>query len=767
MIRKIIFPAIVLAVTLYVTAAHAQYDMSSATALPLSVISNGSMSTAHDYYWWQVTLPSDGKVQIETNSSVGLEIDLSIYNANGVSLTGNDIGSGVQERSHIDNAGAGTYYIRARRWTGEGTYTIASTFTATSQENDTEKNDTVEAALTLSPNGSDTGHLGYMYIGVLGSDADDWWKVTTTFDGSLTVTTLSDSTVDVDLTLYDQDMTTYLSGNDIGTGPNERTHHYSLSPGTYYIKAHRWTGYGSYTITSVFESTGLANDSETGNTALEAVEISPDGSDTGHLGFHLNGEVDNDDWWKVTTLFDGALVVTSLSDSTLDVDLALYDQNMETYLSGNEIGTGPNERTHHYYLAQGTYYIKAHRWTGYGSYTITSAFDPTDLDNDAETGNAVANAIETLPSSADTGHLGFYLNGETDTMDWWKLTIPSDGSLVVTTLSDSTLDVDLSIHDVDMATYLSGNDIGTGPNERTHHYFLTPGTYYIKALKWTGYGSYTIETIFEPAEYANDTEPNDEFETASTLVSGTTATGHLGYYSIEATDIDDYYKISVPAGWDSLYVYSVSDSTLDIDISLYNLGGSSIASSGAEGVHEILKHDVLSTGTYYVRLHRWTGYGSYAVVAGSSYMEPVVSEPLPEIGSITGTVAHSTEGHLLAGAMITLSPGDYVSVTNEAGEFEFIDIPAGEYTATVTMESFIPTVISISLEIGGELEYALSLVPVEVSVETELPLVFNVSPPYPNPFNPATVISFTIPERSAVHIVIYDMLGRVVQVLAR
>jgi hypothetical protein len=55
-------------------------------------------------------------------------------------------------------------------------------------------------------------------------------------------------------------------------------------------------------------------------------------------------------------------------------------------------------------------------------------------------------------------------------------------------------------------------------------------------------------------------------------------------------------------------------------------------------------------------------------------------------------------------------------------------------------------------------------------ISSEIPEKFSLSQNYPNPFNPSTKISFAIPsyvksEMSNVKIIIYDVLGREVQIL--
>jgi hypothetical protein len=55
-----------------------------------------------------------------------------------------------------------------------------------------------------------------------------------------------------------------------------------------------------------------------------------------------------------------------------------------------------------------------------------------------------------------------------------------------------------------------------------------------------------------------------------------------------------------------------------------------------------------------------------------------------------------------------------------------------------------------------------SVVVTDVMSQTALPHFFSLDQNYPNPFNPSTTIQYGLPSRSAVRIVIYDVLGRTV-----
>ncbi len=106
--------------------------------------------------------------------------------------------------------------------------------------------------------------------------------------------------------------------------------------------------------------------------------------------------------------------------------------------------------------------------------------------------------------------------------------------------------------------------------------------------------------------------------------------------------------------------------------------------------------------------------------------------------------------------LINTTPADY--------EFTFID-PANSTSLDMrTADSYIFNAAA------GFYQFAVQVTAGELKVDNptdDLPYGFQVSAAYPNPFNPTTSISYTLPEISKVTIEVYDISGRLVAELLK
>jgi hypothetical protein len=654
------------------------------------------------------------------------------------------------------------------------------------------------SAVSLSLNGSASGTMDHNH-------SNYWWKITTTVDGSLYINTLASSGLEIDNYIYDQNGITQLSRYDFGgSHPEDQTHFNNLTPGTYYIRSNNYYLLtGSYTITSTFTPTKFENDPEPNDSAAVAAILPLNESRTGHLRFYGNGKTDLVDWWKITTTVDGSLYINTLSDSTLEIDNYIFDQDGKTQIAKYDFGgTHPEDQSHVNNLAPGTYYIKTLGYNGYGSYTVTSTFTPTKFENDPEPNDSAAVAA-TLPlNGSRTGHLRFYRNGGTDSVDWWKIITTVDGSLYINTLSDSTLEIDNYIYDQDGKTQIASYDFGgSHPEDQTHFNNLAPGTYYIKTLGYNGYGSYTITSTSTLARFMADQEPNSNRETALSLYTGATRYGHLGYYSSGITDTADFYSFNVPSGWDSLFVRIVSDSLIDVDAIIYNSIGNEILHNGASGIHTVMAVSKPTAGKYFLNIYRSSGFGSYAFILSNTWQDSVkVEESSPsqlepptdfQVADIPNDQGHTLKLTWTLSASENSNSVDFYRIfRSRLGTFTN-PIPVSRF-ATLDSINFYDLTYTILIDsvAAGVKEYIDYGVPMNgityyywlqavgtggvskpiaagfaTTVQEIAPLEFKVSDAWPNPFNPTTTIRYELPESAHIKLTVYDVLGKKVAVL--
>ena len=103
-------------------------------------------------------------------------------------------------------------------------------------------------------------------------------------------------------------------------------------------------------------------------------------------------------------------------------------------------------------------------------------------------------------------------------------------------------------------------------------------------------------------------------------------------------------------------------------------------------------------------------------------------------------------------------------LSNTAGEWSHHDILDLRLTSgenTVRLDADGTSVDVDHIAVRGEGQIATS-----GHADADIPMQFDLLQNYPNPFNPTTVLQFDLPVDEHVHLAIYDLLGRQIEVLA-
>ncbi len=176
-----------------------------------------------------------------------------------------------------------------------------------------------------------------------------------------------------------------------------------------------------------------------------------------------------------------------------------------------------------------------------------------------------------------------------------------------------------------------------------------------------------------------ETEPNNSDTAANTGVcSGTNITG-----SLSGTD-DDWFRLDV-TGPGTVTITLTNGSGLDADWYLYPSTGAYVRSAASSNNPETGSYSVTAAATYFVKVHRYSGSGSYTLqatfpagtVGGSGPCTLPAGVDLGKLGSATDKVTTTTGGFVLMGGgtdvdaamqwMIAKSGGGDVVVLRSTG----------------------------------------------------------------------------------------------------
>ena len=603
--------------------------------------------------WYKIVVPEEGKLTFTTKTDPTLFLGYVGMYTPKADGTGTDYrndkwmsgeGKDTTVVYEVPDVSIGTYYVRVRRYSGYGGYRLTCYFTSHAAEADPEPNDTWTEAMPLKSGPTITGQLGYTYNG--DTDNEDWYRIDVPKEGSVVFTTKTETTLRLGyLGMYtmkaDSTGTDYRNDRWMNGEGKDTTLVYNVpnvAPGTYYVRVRRYSGYGTYTLQYIHNPNVHQNDPEVNNEWTQATLIESGVTQQGCLGYHFNGDTDDEDWFKIVLPDEGKVTLATTTETTLRLGyVGMYTPKAD--------GTGTNYRNDTWMSGDGkdttvvyevpdckpgTYYVRVRRYSGYGGYNLGYTFTPNSLKADYADNETWDKATVIENNTAQQGRLGYHYNGDTDDEDWFKIVLPDEGKVTLATTTETTLRLGY------VGMYTPKAD-GTGTNYRNDTWMsgdgkdttvvyevpdCKPGTYYVRVRRYSGYGGYNMDYTFTPNVYGADVAANDSIQGATTIETGVTQQGRLGYHFNGDTDGEDWYVIDLPYVGNVTFNVS-SETTLRLGyLGLYlpkeNGNGTDYRCDkwvNCEGKDTTIVYRIngLGAGKYYVRQRRYSGYGGYAL----------------------------------------------------------------------------------------------------------------------------------------------------------
>ncbi len=363
-------------------------------------------------------------------------------------------------------------------------------------------------------------------------------------------------------------------------------------------------------------------ETESNNTIANANAVGLNESVDGSL--NSIDSTDTVDCFKFTTTGDGLFQLGVVPTSELNIEIILKDTDGMYELGyKNDGGNGSTEAIVYPNLRAGTYYVivKIPDAIGpvQGTYSATFNFLPVE-EIDAEPNDVTTQAVEMPVNGETTGHIGYYGSAFTDIWDFYKIVLPGDGKLELTVYPDGTANVALGLYDsLNFKNLIWMDQKGKGESEKIVHSNLLAGTYIVLVDRREGYGSYNLTSLFTADPHPKN-EPNDTAATAMAInltdsAPSATVQGRLGYYGNQYQDDNDYYKVTIPS-------YGQFSMTFNMDAGEGLGAGYEIWDSSLRYLGATASPDNLAAGTYYVRMYRSGGYGSYSLTIAHTPKTP-------------------------------------------------------------------------------------------------------------------------------------------------
>lgn len=612
----------------------------------------------NDYY--KATIPAYGKLTLASKMDFGesLNVGFQLWDSSLRYLGNSNVFDGLE---------AGTYYVRMYRNSGYGSYTLTFTF------------EQKEAPAPVAVNVPAMGVNDKVGSIPVASDSPEYWcMVSLPEDGSFTVKMQFDAAIYIYMSLFYEDGITKAAGDVSAYWTTEERwiNVPNLRKGNYKIRLARADGGSIGTLTTEFTPvTKLDNEPNDEYSSLTPIEYNR--SYVGHLGYNGNGWMDRLDLYAIDLPEDGALNVTYFGPNTSYNYITLYNKSGNTYSKLSETSsywTTEPRSVGKVNVMAGQYLFQISRADGYGPYDFSVEFTP-NRSNDPEThGDDWTRAKEIALGEGYVGHIGYDSNFIMDRSDYYKVTLPEDGSFYATFQADKTSFPYWRIYYADfMNKVAETNSYWTEETRTIGASFLRAGTYYISIDRVEGYGTYQFFTEFK-AQPIEDLDSNDYASQAKNLELNQLAQGALGYRDLYFLDAVDWFRVTVPVKDKYKFTFQGTHTNyFYYEIYAPNMITRYSYDSRYWNTDPYTREIELEAGTYYIKCWRADGYGPYNIILGNQNW--VTS------GTLTGKVTTKSGFPL---AEITVQTLNRSAQTDAMGVYTIENVPTGPQTVTFT-----------------------------------------------------------------------------------
>jgi protocatechuate 3,4-dioxygenase beta subunit len=242
--------------------------------------------------------------------------------------------------------------------------------------------------------------------------------------------------------------------------------------------------------------------------------------------------------------------------------------------------------------------------------------------------------------------------------------------------------------------------------------------------------------------------------------------------TIQKLSISGSIMDSAGIGVNGAFAVIIDSLTGHVRVAVSDSAGKYSVSGLASGSYFMLIYASGFVPQFYKNADRWEDATVIKLTSGSLTAINVTLQAIPRLtssGQIVGTI-HSNAGTALPGTLVTIksSSGATVAsaITDGNGVYTVTGLTQGSYSITASIAQYSSQQQSATYDpsFGSTTVSNFSMSTASVTAVKDpagnVPAKFELHNNYPNPFNPSTIISFTLPVNSLVRLQVYNILGQ-------